>query len=376
MRREIILEAVRRVLADLETTGIAEMARSGFERVRNSPTDREKLDWIQLGVVTDYINKVRAYGEAERRILKILDLEALGVADTWQEQIREPDTAFAFSLHNRIRNSLTFLPKFASILERDYKTSETRPAETVSDTQTQTVILTDEGDSLSSPQRLVELLSSMQQIYSVIAEVEGLPSETLAVVGMDSGSEKSFDFLGLAQLMHELRETLQSVYNMIVYHKQNVTIKNLQVASETLHVAAKISRMEGANELSAEDASRLRHSLYQGLERFVSTGAYTPEMETPAQSPALVVRPQPRLLTGPVDAMVRAANDAGLDAPKEASDESARPNQEQDDGARGFSDDEIAAAVALLKKAQSQQADEPASDQKKGGRTRRKRPSK
>src|SRR5688572_30400471 len=102
------------------------------------------------------------------------------------------------------------------------------------------------------------------------------PDKHLAVVGLDSGSEKSLDFLGIARLMHELRELVQALYNIVAFHKQNVTIRNLQVASETLGVASKISKMEESDEIDSEQASRMRHALYQGLERLAATGAYIP----------------------------------------------------------------------------------------------------
>jgi hypothetical protein len=228
--------------------------------------------------------------------------------------------------------------------------------------------MVDEGESLSKPSRIIELVSAINAIYSILAEIEGLSGSSLAVVGMDSGSEKSFDFLGIAKVMHELRETLQWAYNIVVFHRQNATIKNLQVASDTLSIIGKVAKLEASKAISGEDAARMKHGLFAGLEKFAATGSYIREMAHEDNSPALVMRPQPQLLTGPADEIVRDANDAGalkdqtgINAPDKAFEQPVSSNP----STSSYSDEQIAAAIAILEQAdKSSKSSEPVKPQR------------
>ena len=347
MRREVLQVAVERIVDDLQTSGIADMLQEGVTNYNGGRPKENQQDWISLECITEYINAVRSYNKVESEILSILSIDELSYTAFWQSSMREFEPQKFFPLGSRVRQVLSFLPRIMHLLDREYDHKENRPVDD-NGVSVQTVVLSDEGESLSSPDRLIELLRSIQEIYSVLASIDGVPSESLAVVGMDSGSEKSFDFLGVARLMHELRETLQSAYNMIAFHKQNVTMKNLQVAGESLAVIAKIGKLQQSQVISEEEAARLKYSLYAGVERFTCTGAYIPEMNAVQPLPALVMKPQPRLLTGPVEELVRGANPA-QDQQGEA--DNLPPPQEDDNN--GFSSDEIAAAVQLLKKSRA-----------------------
>jgi hypothetical protein len=335
-----MIEAVRRIVVDLNDSGIVEMFSEGVDTYqKSSSSEREKSTWIEFTILSNFISRTSSYSETENYILNIFNVFPLTQPSTWQPYFTISDIGFLYSNYNHLRTFREFLPKIVTLLEREYNGERREKEDAAEGVSIQTVILSEEGSGLSSPKRITELLHSISQIYDVIAEMEGVSGNSLAIVGMDSGSEKSFDFLGLAKIMQELRETLQWAYNIVVFHKQNVTVRNLQVAGETLSVVAKIAKLEADKAISSEDALRMRHGLFTGLEKFSETGAYIPEMNSERQSPALVMRPQPRLLTAPPEEIIREANQASTSSEAGAAVEII---EEQ------FTPEQIRAAVALL----------------------------
>lgn len=309
MRREVLQQAVKRIVSDLEESGLAQSFESAVENYQPAASPDARVDFVNIAVLSDYFKRVSVYGEAENAVMSIMGIESLANPSTWQPLLQKFEPSFVFNFHHKIRHVISFLPRVMNLLEREYFPFRNADLSREDGLEVQTVILSDEGDALSTPERIIVLLSSINSIYQVIAQTEGLPENSIALVGLDSGSEKSFDFLGLAKLMSELRETLNWAYNIIWFHKQNVTVKNLQVTGETLAIISKISKMEIDGQIDAEASARMKHGIYAGLEKFSSTGAYTPEMKVAPENPALAMRPQQKLLTSNPAAMVRDAND-------------------------------------------------------------------
>jgi hypothetical protein len=312
MRREVLQDSVNRIVQDIRESGIIEMLSQGTEAYQKTNTgDKDSAQWVNVTVLADYFNRTSHYSEVERKISDILQINSIAEPSSWQGQFSKVDPSFIYPSLNRLKQAVDILPRFVALLDRDYNIDGPTAGEatTESGMTLQTVILTDEGALMSSPERIIELLSALGQIYAVIAEVEQLPTGSLAVVGMDSGSEKSFDLLGLAKIMSELRETLQWAYNSVVFHRHNVTARNLQIASDTLGVVEKIAKLESSKAVTSEQAARMKHGLFNGLEKFAATGAYIPEMSQNRSSPAVAMRPQPRLLTASPAEIVREANE-------------------------------------------------------------------
>ncbi len=359
MRREVLQAGLRQILIDLEESGMSEMLEKMALILRNPGKAENPLDWFNFSVITSYISKVQTYNDAEKHVFSILGLTSVADPLFWQGQLKDYEAGTCYDLFQKVQRSNQIILPILSLLDRDYNDLGKNESFLGDDVLVQTVILSDEGGQLSSPMRIVELITAVQQIYAVIAEADGISDASLAIVGMDSGSEKSFDFLGLARLMHEFRETVQMVYNMITFHKQNVTLKNLQVAGEAMAVVGKIAKLEKSKAISEDDASRMKQRLFAGLERFSATGAYTQEMDAPHLPPALAMRPQPRMLTGPAENIVRQGNDA-VNADPQAQEEASTdvPVEDVDlQSANEFSASELEAAVRLLRTAKEKSSD-------------------
>jgi hypothetical protein len=351
MRREIFEAAALRVARDLKTSGMAEMLTNAVMRT-NESKEKSSNSWISISAISRYIALVSEYSPSEMEIVRIFDIEALADPTEWQRQLSEPKGHFIYSAYQASENATNLLPRIAEALERDYRKTDDAsniPNGAARDLEVQTVILTDEGESLSKPQRVVDLISSVQDLYSTVARLENISEDTLAIVGMDSGSEKALDFLGIAKAIHELRELLNFIYVSVAFHKHNITLKNLEIAGETISTVSKIGKLERDKAISSEEAKRLRHTLFSAMEKFASTGAYTQEMgATGNLTPPLVMRPQPRLLTGPAESIAR---DSGDETNVDDTEPSPTDSPNETHVHETYSSEQIAAAIKLLDQA-------------------------
>lgn len=348
MRRDELISSVQRIITDLEQSGIAMMFRSAMDSLRRPNAEKsDRAQWIDFAVVTEFLTRYASYTDEEKKILNIFDLSDITNPMIWQQFFSTEDPTFLYTNNAAINNITRLLPQVLSLLKQEDYEDEISIAGAVREIETQKIILTDEKDLLSSPDRLINLLTSVRDIYSIIARLENEPEDSLAVVRLDSGSEKSFDFLGVAKVVSQLREILNTAYVMVAHHRQNVTLKNLEVASESLGVVQKISKMEKDGDLSAEEAARLKHTLFGALQKFSETGAYTPEMDAGHVKPELAMRPLPKLLTGPDGANKGDFRHvAGVDEDIEWEDDHSSSESPAE-----FSEDELRAAVEALRAA-------------------------
>ncbi|WP_230781586.1 hypothetical protein [Sphingomonas sp. Leaf37] len=301
MRREVLIRAIDRVLADLRETEIADLVRGAVQSRGN-----EKGFQIPLGIVLDYIQRTTAYSSAEDEVVEILGLDSARSIDFWQAAITSFEASSFYDLFSSINNATAFLPRVAKLLKREFDdVAPTGSAVSAKLTglEKQTVILTDEdGDLQSSPDRLVQVLQSISILYSSIADVLNIKTGSIAVVSMDSGSEKAFEFLGVDAIIKEVRETLLVIYNTITFHQQNKAARNLALVAEALPILERLRSMEADAPQDAERLGRLRHNILGSVEKFVDSGAYIPEMnQSESLAPQLLMKPEQKLLTGPSD---------------------------------------------------------------------------
>ena len=259
---------------------------------------------ISLSVIATYAALYNSYDETTKAIVSLLGIQSAADLEFWQRQIKEIDGREISNLYHSSNIANSFLPKIVSLLDRTYSDlgSERKvAADLKNELEVQTIILTDEdGDNQSSPERLIVLLTSVSSLYASISEIRGIHTQPIAVVGMDSGSEKSFDFLGVSTIIKEVRECFIFAYNAIFFHKQTSTSRNIGVISESLPLLMHIKQMEDSDAITAEQAARLRHGIMGSLDKFIDAGAYLPEMRhVGVASPALLMKPQPKLLTAP-----------------------------------------------------------------------------
>jgi hypothetical protein len=207
---------------------------------------------------------------------------------------------------NQIRFAVDYLPKFAALLKRGYPSNDSLESDQMpSEFQGKgiiRIILAEDVDHYSSSERLIKALQAIQGIYDVVAELDGVEGSALLVLGIDSGSDKLFDLLGLADAINQAKEIILGLYDRVTFKGQLTAVKNISAIAESLPVFSRIASMEVDGSISPQQAELLRRKINGSLETFLECGAMIPEMERPVTpDPRLIMRPQQKLLSAPMD---------------------------------------------------------------------------
>jgi hypothetical protein len=302
LRREDIVNAVTGVLHALEVSGTAKY----FELAARREGKQERAKSVAtLEVYRDWNAQSLKFGPAEQRIIEIFDLKPLDEADLWMEMLTKgldsPKTHGIFYNLNVFRR---LAPKFLGMLETDALREKNRITKESPEVEhILTVILIEDRGQASKPERLIEVIESVVELYSVFVAKGALPPDTLSVIGCDSGSDKSFDFLGLPDAIKGIKELILEVWDRVVFHRQTQTEQNLNVALRSLTVVEEITRLQNQGSLDPEDAERLRHKAVSAASQLLNCGVLIPEIERHTKfNPRVLMTPQPRLITGVIDA--------------------------------------------------------------------------
>ncbi|MEW8383370.1 MAG: hypothetical protein AB2704_16075, partial [Candidatus Thiodiazotropha taylori] len=162
------------------------------------------------------------------------------------------------------------------------------------------VLVVEDKGQFSSPKRLTYALDAISNLYSVFAIIEGEGANDLIVLACDSGSDKSFDFLGLAKLTEQVKETIIAIWDRRVFYRQRHVSESLSLISESLPIIEKISELKESGKLEPEQAELLKRQAIAGATQFIEAGAIIPELEgVSSHSPKQLLKPEPKLLVSP-----------------------------------------------------------------------------
>ena len=122
----------------------------------------------------------------------------------------------------------------------------------------------------------------------------------MILLACDSGSDKSFDFLGLAKLVEMVKEIILSLWDRVVFFREKQMGERIDLIAKSLPVIERIVEMEKLNHLAPEQAEILRRNIVSGVEKFIQAGAIIPEVESHSRyNPRQLMAPEPKLLAMP-----------------------------------------------------------------------------
>jgi len=252
-----------------------------------------------LDVFRQYAAATAAFSHIERELLAIFSLTQLYRTQFWFNFITGPkESARHTELSYALRTFLVFTPRIVKLLQTDatrlkYAGRKTEGHEVL------TTILIEPADKASRPDRLVDALRSITTLYEVVATIQQVPLDTLSVVGCDSGSDKSFDFLGVSSAIRNVKDILIEVWDRVVFYRQLRAEANVQAALRSLSVVDEVSRLRDEGKLGPEEAERLKHKALTGASLFLECGMTIPELDAhTSNNPRVLLAPQPKLLAG------------------------------------------------------------------------------
>lgn len=165
-----------------------------------------------------------------------------------------------------------------------------------------TVIVIEEEGQFSRPERLIEVLSGVVALYENCARIEGVTSSHLTVLACDSGSDKSFDFLGFAKVMEQVKEIFIALWDRVVFYKEKKLSSQIEVVAQGLPVLAKLTELESTEILGREEAEIIRRGILDGCGRILRAGAIIPEIHAhSSHNPRVLMAAEKMLLMPPAE---------------------------------------------------------------------------
>lgn len=349
MRREVLYSAVSRIIADLESCEIPELFDGVIEIFRHGHDKKEESGSIPLSTFKKYMLATHYYSEAELEVCRIAGISILQDIHFWESMSTPSSPSEIFEVQQSVLFATRQLPKLLSLIQQDYvqsiKDQKKELPEELKGKTLLSILIVEEKEHFSSPIRLTRALESITNLYSVFACLEGESENDLIVLACDSGSDKSFDFLGLAKLTEQVKETIIAIYDRRVFHRQRHVSESLMVIAESLPVLERIEQLKENGSLEPEQAELLKRKTIAGATQFIEAGAIIPELDSVStHNPKQLMKPEPKLLVSPWNEDSEAISQQSAEDPHledELEDESE------------LSDDEIKLLDGLLKKAKS-----------------------
>lgn len=295
MRRQEIIDGTLQVVAALRETGV----KDALQKIVNHPEIVQGTDEEILEAYRRYILAAQRYSPAANRVVAAFDLESLEKGKLWvMGSGSQPHRAEFFPMFRAVTFAVEFLPKLVVLLEQeaitDFAAEMGEPPR-----NTVLTLLLPEGDrEFSKPQRLADALLATATLYEAVALFERQPENTLSVVACDSGSDKSFDLLGVAKVIATVKELLLSVWDRVMFFREKQFEQRLELVASSLPILEKVSKLVEERSMGPEEGEMVRRGVIEGVGKFLYAGAMIPEMAAHSQfEPRKLIAAEPKLLT-------------------------------------------------------------------------------
>jgi hypothetical protein len=300
MRRSEILAGAENIVNAIDKSNLQQVIRAHMREKSDALRARVAL----LSALRSYSLSARDFGPTERSLLEIFDLDAIDAAEYWARLLSEeaPESSeAAHHLYLSINFAVNYLPRIIRLMQTEASaltaTLKLEARTATSEFSLLTTILPEEG-TRSTPARLAKLLNSITLLYEMQASINEAPEASLSVIGCDSGSDKSFDFLGLANVVTGVKEILLGVWDRVVFYRERKVEVWLKLLTESLPVVEQISTLATSKKIGPEQAELLKRKVIEGVSGFIEVGAFIPEIQERSHfNPRQILAPSPKLLT-------------------------------------------------------------------------------
>lgn len=159
------------------------------------------------------------------------------------------------------------------------------------------VTLFEEHPRAQAPRRVLDAISCVNDIYDVLVKLNAEPvASPLRLIGLDSGSDKTFTFQGPEKIIAEVKDFLLQVFDRLAFYRQRKLSFDITIADEALGVLEKLNSAQREGRISVEEAEILRRKILGARTKAVDTGLVTTDMETRSVNLRLIVGPAQRQL--------------------------------------------------------------------------------
>jgi hypothetical protein len=297
LRKELKL-ATTNLLNTLENSGTYALL-DRLKGVQETEITRADI----LDTYTNYIKMSHDFGETEHKLIEIMALGFLNNTKFWTTLLRKDKKSRGYHYKGfmLIKQTIDHLPKLVKLIELksdrfskyEEKEENNAPMSTLS-------LIVIEESQLSTPDRLILALQSVEGLYRACANFMGQPGNDLSVIACDSGSDKSFDFLGDAKIVDGVKKVILSFWDKVVYFRENKTGRSLELVAKSLPILEEVDLKRGAGRLQPEQAELIKRQLIDSVTKFATAGVTIPEIEGfTVYNPRQLLRPEQKLLVEP-----------------------------------------------------------------------------
>lgn len=301
MLRKDIVQGVAEVTNAIARNQIIETIRgSGRNKEsKNSPDIGRGLASLQ-----GYAFAAAAFSPAAQKVISIFKLDKLQDVGKWMEILTEPNET-SMQLYRTLTTMQTELPLIVDLLHQDTVSYPPPVADRGVEQQSEAVTvirvsLIESHGHFSTASRVIDGLSACEELYQALQQLNDDVSVPLGIGAIDSGSDKSFDLFGAAELMKQFRELVVSIWGLVVFHREHKLGKRLELIAAALPILERVNELEKAGKLERGQAQIIRNGLTDGATKFISAGVVTDALSGhTTHDPRQLLAPEPKLLTGP-----------------------------------------------------------------------------
>lgn len=314
MRRVDITEGIHSVYKALDSSNLKLI----LETMVSFPKTDKTLISDFLHGVKRYLIEAQTFNAAAREVANILGVDLLESPTIWSNVSIEGKSNI-YELYSNVRFAMDYLPKLALLIEQgslqDIEQKIVNGASKYKDMQILTINIYEAENTFSSPTRIVNTIESVNHFYYACAMLENKSPSTISIVACDSGSDKSFDFLGLAQVMECVERILGQIWDRVFFFREHQFEERLDLVAKSLPIIAQIAKMKEHNEIEPEMAKQLEQNIFEGTNKFIQSGATTKKIEnTSHYSPRALLTPVQRLLVSAPEDEAEATEDVIAEA--------------------------------------------------------------
>jgi hypothetical protein len=273
-----------------------------MKRTTAKETPKEPIESL-LRALKSYSIRAHNFSPVARELSDIFSLTRFEDPAYWANLVATQGRMSVSRSLDVINFATRFLPKIADMIQQEplrvITESSKNEDKIFADKRVLSIIVIEDKNRFSSPTRLIEVLQSVSDLYEACAIKLEMSANDLSVIACDSGSDKSFDFLGAAKVIECVKEIILSLWDRIVFFREKQLSQRIDLIAEALPVIDQIGNLERENKLGREQAEILRRKILGGVSKFIESGAMIPEIEGRTHfNPRSLMAPEPKLLVG------------------------------------------------------------------------------
>lgn len=282
MRRDRIIKAVNTVRDALQAAQIRELLRAARNGQQNEGVNRTQKILLAYNV---FMRHYQDFGENEKELMTFFGLTPLLDIAFWSALI-DGEQAVSRKLMSDVDvgayNVIFVMPKLRELLTRENDRDQlivTDDQGNETEIKRLRLLVAERSRALTDPQLIINILRSIDEFYEGMVALQGGKGADLTIGSIDSGSTKSFDVFGAANIMDEISTLLISVWDRIKYSAEENFRYQIEVAMMAAGFITRVKEAQTSGSINEEQGQRITRSVAKAIETLFRSGAYTEEMD-------------------------------------------------------------------------------------------------